>query len=569
MSAARALAARPACDVRQDMRMETVARHRTAMTRTMLSRPLQHAHADGLLDGDIAVFDYGCGRGDDIRTLKALGIRATGWDPAHAPQASIVPSDLVNLGYVVNVIEDQIERREVLRSAWQLATSTLVVSARLVWDPDANVGKPHRDGRLTASGTFQKFYAPEELKGWVEAVLERPAITAAPGVYYVFRDQQAAQRLLAQHTRHSARPRRGIAELLYEQGRVVLQPLETFVREHRRIPNAPELVSSTEIIETFGSIRAAFSLIRRVDGPANWSDVDSGTRKRSEQRFEEHLDDLQSLIDFVTDRGRLPRAGELSNETVLSELFGSVRAAFSVVRRVTGPGRWSELEERAKENFLVYAALAAFGGRPKFGDLPEELQYDAKDLYGSYSSACEAADRLLHTIANLEAINQACHAAKFGKLTAEALYVHIDYVGELPPLLRIYEGAARQITGDVDEATLVKLNRLKPQVSFLVYPEFETAAHPSIDASIVAKLGEIRVKYRQFGGSGNPPILHRKELFVPEHHSTHSKFAGLTRQEERAGLLDRDDIGTLRGWQAALDEAGYEVKGHQLRRART
>ena len=482
----------------QDGQVETVARHRTAMTRTMLSRPLQHAHADGLLDGDISVFDYGCGRGDDVRTLNTLGIRAAGWDPAHAPHAPIERADVVNLGYVVNVIENLDERREVLRSAWELATGTLVVSARLVWDPDANLGKAYRDGRLTTTGTFQKFYTPEELKGWIESVLRRTAVTAAPGVYYVFRDERAAQRLLAQHTRQSSRPRRGIAELLYEQGLPLLGPLEAYVRHHRTLPAPSDLTVSADIIDRFGSMRAAFSLVRKV----------------------------------------------------------------------TGPERWTDVEERARENFLVYAALAAFGGRPKFGDLPDELQYDAKDLYGSYSSACEEADRVLHRIANLDAINQACHAAKFGKLTSEALYVHIDYVSELPPLLRIYEGAARQITGDVDEATLVKLNRLKPQVSFLVYPEFETLAHPPIEASIVAKLGEIRVKYRQFGGSDNPPILHRKELFLPEQHPTREKFAKLTQQEERAGLLDRDDIGTLRGWQGVLAEAGYEIKGHQLRRSR-
>jgi DNA phosphorothioation-associated putative methyltransferase len=129
-----------------------------------------------------------------------------------------------------------------------------------------------------------------------------------------------------------------------------------------------------------------------------------------------------------------------------------------------------------------------------------------------------------------------------------------------------YEGAARRITGDVDDATIIKLNRLKPQVSFLVYPDFEDNPHPAIEASIVAKLGEIRVKFRYFGNSENPSILHRKELFVPKGHPTRAKFERLTRSEERAGLLDRSDIGTRNGWSAVLDEAGFELRGHQLRR---
>ena len=34
----------------------------------------------------------------------------------------------------------------------------------------------------------------------------------------------------------------------------------------------------------------------------------------------------------------------------------------------------------------------------------------------------------------------------------------------------------------------------------------------------------------------NPPILHRKETFLPADHPLHSKFARLTREEEKAGL---------------------------------
>ena len=550
--------------MQQDGAMTAIARHRTAMARTALSKPLQYAYNDGLLDTATSVFDYGCGRGDDIRTLNNLGIRSAGWDPAHAPLAERVSADLVNIGYVVNVIEDQRERVEALRSAWELTNSVLVVSARLHWDADAQAGKPYRDGRLTGAGTFQKFYSPEELKTWIEGSLDQRAIAASPGTYYVFRDHLGPQRLLARHARRTSRPREGIAQLLYAQSQALLVPLETFVAEHRRLPKPGELPEAAALSESFGSVRSAFSLVRRVSGPALWTDVDLGSRQRSEQRFEEHLDDLQPLIDFVTDRGRLPRAGELSNEGTLVDLFGSVRAAFSLVRRVTGPSGWTDLESAARDNFLVYAALSAFGGRPKFGDLPEDLQYDAKDLFGSYTAACEAADRLLHRIADLSAIGDACKAATFGKLTPEALYVHADYMSELPALLRVYEGAARRLTGDVEDATIVKLNRIKPQVSFLAYPDFDTDPHPALTSSLVAKLGEIRVRFQQFDANGNPPILHRKELFVPASYPRRSKFERLTRQEDAAGLLDRTDIGTRREWAKVLAEAGLVQQGHRL-----
>ena len=46
-------------------------------------------------------------------------------------------------------------------------------------------------------------------------------------------------------------------------------------------------------------------------------------------------------------------------------------------------------------------------------------------------------------IADLDAIDDAIQQCSFGKLTPEALYVHADYIGELPALLRVYQGAAR------------------------------------------------------------------------------------------------------------------------------
>ena len=47
----------------------------------------------------------------------------------HAPSGNRRAADVVNLGYVLNVIEDPAERQETLASAWSLARRLLVVSA--------------------------------------------------------------------------------------------------------------------------------------------------------------------------------------------------------------------------------------------------------------------------------------------------------------------------------------------------------------------------------------------------------------------------------------------------------
>ena len=92
----------------------SVERHKTAIRRDNLSRPLNALGRHGYLKGQYTVFDYGCGHGDDVRRLKANGVHASGWDPYYAPDNAKREADIVNVGYVVNVIDDEAERAAVL-----------------------------------------------------------------------------------------------------------------------------------------------------------------------------------------------------------------------------------------------------------------------------------------------------------------------------------------------------------------------------------------------------------------------------------------------------------------------
>jgi hypothetical protein len=68
-----------------------------------------------------------------------------------------------------------------------------------------------------------------------------------------------------------------------------------------------------------------------------------------------------------------------------------------------------------------------------------------------------------------------------------------------------------------------------------------------------------------YANSRNPPILHRKETFLPSDHPLHARFARLTQQEEKHGLLDDTaSIGTRGGWRHRLHEKGFMVRGHRL-----
>jgi len=59
---------------------KSVQQHRTALSRQNFSAPVQALARHQLLRPGATFFDYGCGRGDDVRGLVAADVDATGWD---------------------------------------------------------------------------------------------------------------------------------------------------------------------------------------------------------------------------------------------------------------------------------------------------------------------------------------------------------------------------------------------------------------------------------------------------------------------------------------------------------
>lgn len=86
--------------------------HRTAIARTKLSAPAAALHTQGALRG--RVLDYGCGRGADVRILRNNGHNIEGYDPHFAPEEQQGKYDTILCTFVLNVIEDERERRLVL-----------------------------------------------------------------------------------------------------------------------------------------------------------------------------------------------------------------------------------------------------------------------------------------------------------------------------------------------------------------------------------------------------------------------------------------------------------------------
>jgi DNA phosphorothioation-associated putative methyltransferase len=474
----------------------TIQRHRTALHRRDHSLPVKCAMRDGLIAPELSVFDYGCGHGRDVDLLATKGITAQGWDPAFFPDNPRHAADVVNIGYVINVIEDPDERAATLRKAWELCRSILIVSAQVLVPGRGQAQVEFGDGILTGRGTFQKFFGQVELKSYIEAELEAEAFSAEIGVFYVFKDETAGQQYLASRYR------------------------------------------------------------RRVAAPK---------KRITEVRFEENRELLEPFMSMIATLGRLPEADEFRHATEIEARFGSLNRAFSLVKRVTGAAEWEAITRRCSEDLLVYLALGRFRRRPPISVLPLGLQRDIRAFFGSYANACRLADELLFKAGDAEAVDEACKRSPVGKLLPNALYIHRDALESLDPLLRVYEGCARTYLGEIEGANLIKLHRESGKVSYLVYPEFESDPHPALRRSVKLSLRTRGIECYNYSTSTNPPVLHRKETVLLADHPLYGRFARLSEQEDKYGLLNETaTIGTRDGWNARLREAGFMLKGHRL-----
>lgn len=300
------------------MPLPQVERHRTAIRRTGVSKPLQYAWAAGLLDAGVSVTDYGCGRGDDIRHLRAMGVDAVGWDPNWRPDGERRPSAVVNLGYVLNVIERPRERVDTLRAAWELARGVLIVAA-LVAVETAKHTVPFGDGVLTSRGTFQKYYDQGELERFIHTTLDVEPIALGVGIFAVIRDSQRRAAFAASRFRRrtSAALPQVTAERLFDSHRDAFAPLLAFVEDRGRLPRKADGRVFEPLIEVFGSMRRALAVARQALPDEWWASA--------AQRAREDLLVYLALSRF----GSRPKFGDLDPEMQgdISTFFGSYSAA--------------------------------------------------------------------------------------------------------------------------------------------------------------------------------------------------------------------------------------------------
>jgi DNA phosphorothioation-associated putative methyltransferase len=253
---------------------------------------------------------------------------------------------------------------------------------------------------------------------------------------------------------------------------------------------------------------------------------------------------------------------EIKSGPEIVENFGSLGRAFGVIEVVTDREEWLQLTERRRIDLMVYLALKFFDGDYRMSDLASVTQRDVRSHFQSLSKATEVARKLLFGVGSLDNISLACRSSTVGKLTPSALYVHVDALEHLPGILKVYEGCARRLVGDVPGANLIKLHRDSMKISYLSYPDFDVDPHPALHQSDIVDLIEQTHRSRRYPKEANVPILHRKEEFLHSSDPRAENFRVMTEREVAAGLFaDSSRIGYREQWNALLSQKGFKYFG--------
>lgn len=432
-----------------------IARHRTAIVRNRLSAPMQLLVRHDFVRPGVAVLDYGCGQGDDVRALLDGDVEATGWDPYFQPDGTLAQSDAVNLGFVLNVIEDPGERLETLRRAWSYCRRVLAVAVMVAGHRPTAGLRPYGDGFVTSRGTFQRYFTPGELKDMVREAIGVEGFAVGLGVVFAFRDAADEREFLFR------------SQVRRTERTVSFRPPP----RERSVPLREPLVER---------IRPSLKTLWRL------------------------------LLDF----GRAPVADEVPADVakVLRQSNVSLSRAIAWCEDIYDRDDFVRAAEERKGDLLLYFALGAFSKSVALSDLASSLQRDARVFFGGVAKAKEAALAYLFTLRDEGRIREACERAVEGGIAHRdgdgAIHFRRDRKDDLPLHLRGLVGCASVLYGDLDDVEVMHIETDKMLVSMFYIENFD-ARLPMISRLARVDLRRQNIKDQTFDATDRRVFLAR------------------------------------------------------------
>ena len=434
---------------------QSIERHRTAIKRKSLSSCMGALLDTSLISLDTEIFDFGCGRGDDIAILAHNKFEnVSGWDPHYAPDNPFPQfSDYVTLSFVLNVIEEPQERREVFKKAYSMARTALVFSVLLEHQADLRLLKPMNDGFVSSKNTFQKYYDHAEIMALVSEQLNERAIKLAPGVYIVFKDKDLEQEYLF---------KRQLGLLVDTPSQAAIDKVETYV--------ASLVDKVRDQIMSFGRMPM--------------------------------LSELPNELTSQLSKAAVPY-------TRLSRLALS-QVAIAELKTVG---------EVFASEILVFLAINMFQRRVKYGSLPEKLQNDVKVHFGSLKNAEDAAEKLLFSLSDTGALVFSAVGAekdKLGRLVGNKFCFHYRNLSKLPVDLRLFAKIGERLHRPVIETEIIQLHLDTKKMSYLNVNDFDETPLPRIASREIVKFSSQEVSKFSHEERNDVRILYLKSMYMDQ-----------------------------------------------------
>ncbi|WP_158537304.1 DNA phosphorothioation-associated putative methyltransferase [Humitalea rosea] len=472
-------------------RLETslvdVVRHRTAIARRDLSQPVQLLVNHRILTEIDTVLDYGCGQGDDVAALAANGFQAHGWDPHYAPDGLRRPADVVNLGFVLNVIEDRHERAETLTAAYRFARRALCVAVMPIGKYSFGALRPHGDGYLTARETFQKYFAQQELRDFIAETVGEAPVAFAPGIFVVFRDKDLEQEVLF---------RRQIRDITRHSG--------------WHAPDRPRR-----------AVNARPDLAERISA------------------------ELQMLWAAIIDRGRILDIEEIPDalrERLRAANVSAARAIDLCLSVSLNRAGLAAAAAARKEDLLIHLALTLFPGAPRYTTLPRPMQRDLRAFFGSHAVAIQEANTLLFSVGKPEVVRHAVNAAVEGGLggmrDVGTFRFYAPALNRLGAVLRVLVGCAGILRGGTEGADFIDIKLDGRRFTFLACKD-ATARLPICSERTRVDLTRLRVSVDQPDGM----VLYLIGCFLPRDAPGAADQIAFDRKLVAAGIADEEGRG--------------------------
>jgi DNA phosphorothioation-associated putative methyltransferase len=456
-----------------------IHRHKTALVRREISKPVKTLLELGQLRRGESFFDYGCGHGGDVEAIEKLGHESTGWDPVHAPNAPKQSADVVNIGFVLNVIEDPAERVEAVLDAWHHTRRALLVSTLIAGQEAYDDVLTFGDGVLTSRDTFQKFFEPAEIQALLEDTLHTEAVPVGLGIYLVFRETAELHDFLASRARR--------------------------------------FIDWESLSRRLGLLKA----LRAKRDP-----------------YDTHRELLDTFWESVLELGRMPRDEEFDRLAEVRQACGSLPRALQLFIDRFGEPTFAAARLRRKEDLLVFVAAAQLRHKIPFNQLSLRLQRDLRSFFGSYANAEEKARELMFAAGDSDELEIAAAQLDFGFLDPREGHftIHRSLLDELPVILRVYVECAAYLYGNPREADLIKIHLHSRKLTFHYYRDFDLSPLPELLTRIKIDLKRLFVTVIDHTNGAEHQLLFFKERFLPKDHPECQKMNRFRAKLRKLGL---------------------------------